>query len=190
MAVLTRETQDKVVKLLVDEGLADPVLVKAAQDEVIKTKQPLIAYLTSKKIINNEMVAHATAMVIGVQYIDLKNVTMDKEMLLNLPQDVASRSMVVPVGENGNQLIVAMIDVTNVQATDYLATLTSRPIRAVMSSEEGIKYVLSQYVGDFSSVRQAVKSSNEELRQRQSNVKTIVQDSPISKALTAILILR
>lgn len=187
MAVLTRETQDKVVKLLVDEGLADPVLVKAAQDEVIKTKQPLIAYLTSKKIINNEMVAHATALVIGVQYIDLKNVTMDKEMLLNLPQDVASRSMVVPVGENGNQLVVAMIDVTNVQATDYLATLTSRPIRAVMSSEEGIKYVLSQYVGDFSSVRQAVKSSNEELRQRQSNVKTIVQDSPISKALTAIL---
>ncbi|MBP3899539.1 type II/IV secretion system protein [Candidatus Saccharibacteria bacterium] len=187
MAVLTRETQDKVVKLLVDEGLADPVLVKAAQDEVIKTKQPLIAYLTAKKIINNEMVAHATALVIGVQYIDLKNVTMDKEMLLNLPQDVASRSMVVPVGENGNQLIVAMIDVTNVQATDYLATLTSRPIRAVMSSEEGIKYVLSQYVGDFSSVRQAVKSSNEELRQRQSNVKTIVQDSPISKALTAIL---
>jgi len=187
MAVLTRETQDKVVKLLVDEGLADPALVKAAQEEVIKTKQPLIAYLTSKQIINNEMVAHATAAAIGVQYVDLKNVTMDKEMLLNLPQDVASRSMVVPVGENGNQLIVAMIDVTNVQATDYLATLTGRPIRAVMSSEEGIKYVLSQYVGDFSSVKQAVKSTNEELQQRQSNVKTIVQDSPISKALTAIL---
>lgn len=187
MAVLTRETQEKVVKLLVDEGLADPKLVQSARDEVVKTNQPLIAYLTSKKIINNEMVAHATAIVIGVQYIDLKNVTMDKEMLLNLPQDVASRSMVVPVGENGNQLIVAMIDVTNVQATDYLATLTSRPIRAVMSSEEGIRYVLSQYVGDFTSVRQAVKSSNEELQQRQSNVKTIVQDSPISKALTAIL---
>ena len=187
MAILTRETQDKVVRLLVNEGLADPALIKAAQEEVAKTKQPLIAYLTSKKIINTEMVAHATAVAIGVQYVDLKNVTMDKEMLLNLPQDVASRSMVVPVGENGNQLIVAMIDVTNVQATDYLATLTGRPIRAVMSSEEGIRYVLSQYVGDFSSVKQAVKSTNEELQQRQSNVKTIVQDSPISKALTAIL---
>ena len=188
MAILTRETQEKVVKLLVDEGLADPALVKGAEEEAAKTNQPLIAYLASKKIINNEMVAHATAVAIGVQYVDLKNVTMDKEVLLNLPQDVASRSMVVPVGENGgNQLIVAMIDVTNVQATDYLATLTGRPIRAVMSSEEGIRHVLAQYVGDFSSVKQAVKSTNEELRQRQSNVKTIVQDSPISKALTAIL---
>ena len=187
MALLTRETQDKVVKLLVDEGLADPALVKSAQDEVQKTKQPLIAYLTSKGIVNNEMVAHATAVVIGVQYVDLKNVTMDREVLLNLPQDVATRSMVVPVGEINGTLVVAMIDVTNVQATDYLATLTGRPIKAVMSSEEGIRQVLSQYVGDFSSVRQAVKSTNEEAARRSSDVKTITQDSPISKALTSIL---
>lgn len=187
MALLTRETQDKVIKLLIDEGLADANTVKTATEEAARNKQPLIAYLTSKGIINTEMVAHATAAVIGVQYIDLKNVTMDREMLLNLPQDVATRSMVVPVGEVNGQLIVAMIDVTNVQATDYLSTLTGRPIKAVMSSEEGIKQVLAQYVGDFSSVKQAVKSTNEEIRQQASDVKTITQDSPISKALTSIL---
>ncbi len=187
MALLTRETQDKVIKLLIDEGLADATLVKNATSEAEKAKQPLIAYLTSKNIINNEMVAHATAVVIGVQYVDLKNVTMDREILLMLPQEVAERSMVVPVGEVGNQLIVAMIDVTNVQATDYLATLTGRPIKAVMTSEEGIRQVLTQYIGDFSSVKQAVKSTNDEIQQQQSDVKTITQDSPISKALTSIL---
>lgn len=187
MALLTKETQDKVVNLLVSEGLADAEQVKVAAAEADKNKQPLIAYLTSKNLINNEMVAHATAVVIGVQYVDLKNVTMDREVLLNLPQDVATRSMVVPVGDLNGQLIVAMIDVTNVQATDYLATLTGRPIKAVMSSEEGIRYVLSQYVGDFSSVKQAVKSTNAEIAARESDVKTITQDSPISKALTSIL---
>ena len=53
MAILTRETQEKVVKLLVDEGLADPALVKNAEEEAAKTNQPIIAYLASKKIINN-----------------------------------------------------------------------------------------------------------------------------------------
>lgn len=187
MALLTKETQDKVIKLLIDEGLADAVAVKAATDEAIKNKQPLIAYLTSKGIINTEMVAHATAVVIGVQYVDLKNVTMDREMLLNLPQEVATRSMVVPVGLANNQLIVAMIDVTNVQATDYLSTYTGKSIKAVMSSEEGIKQALAQYVGDFSSVKQAVRSTNEEMQQQSQDVKTITQDSPISKALTSIL---
>lgn len=187
MALLTKETQDKVIKLLIDEGLADAVAVKTATDEAIKNKQPLIAYLTSKGIINTEMVAHATAIVIGVQYVDLKNVTMDREMLLNLPQEVATRSMVVPVGLANNQLIVAMIDVTNVQATDYLSTYTGKSIKAVMSSEEGIKQALAQYVGDFSSVKQAVRSTNEEMQQQSQDVKTITQDSPISKALTSIL---
>lgn len=187
MALLTRETQDKVIQLLLSEGLADANAVKTATEEAQKNKQPLIAYLTSKGIINTEMVAHATAVVIGVQYVDLKNVTMDREMLLNLPQDVATRSMVAPIGELNGQLIVAMIDVTNVQSTDYLSTLTGRPIKAVMSSEEGIKQVLAQYVGDFSSVKQAVKSTNEEIQQQASEVKTITQDSPISKALTSIL---
>ena len=187
MALLTKETQDKVVKLIVDEGLANAELVKNAIDEAAKAKQPIIAFLTSKGLVSNEIVAHATADVIGVPYVDLKNVQMDKEVLLNLPQDVATRSMVVPVGESNGQLIVAMIDVTNVQATDYLATLTGRPIRAVMASEEGIKRVLSQYVGDFSSVKQAVKSTNKEVQAQQSNAKTITQDSPISKALTSIL---
>ncbi len=187
MALLTRETQDKVIKLLVSEGLASAEKVKAALIEAEKAKQPLIQYLTSKGIINNEMVAHATAVVLGVQYVDLKNVQMDREVLLNLPQDVATRSMMVPVGDLNGQLVVAMIDVTNVQATDYLATLTGRPIRAVMSSEEGIRQVLSQYVGDFSSVKQAVKSTNEEIAAAASDVKTITQDSPISKALTSIL---
>lgn len=187
MALLTRETQDKVIKLLVSEGLASAEKVKAALVEAEKTKQPLIQYLTSKGLINNEMVAHATAVVLGVQYVDLKNVQMDREVLLNLPQDVATRSMMVPVGDLNGQLVVAMIDVTNVQATDYLATLTGRPIKAVMSSEEGIRQVLSQYVGDFSSVKQAVKSTNAEIAATASDVKTITQDSPISKALTSIL---
>ena len=187
MALLTKETQDKVIKLLIDEGLADAAAVKTATEEAAKNKQPLIAYLTSKGIINTEMVAHATAVAIGVQYVDLKNVTMDREMLLNLPQEVATRSMVVPVGEMNNQLIVAMIDVTNVQATDYLSTYTGKSIKAVMSSEEGIKQALAQYVGDFSSVKQAVRSTNEEMQQQSQDVKTITQDSPISKALTSIL---
>lgn len=187
MALLTKETQDKVIKLLIDEGLADGAAVKTATDEATKNKQPLIAYLTSKGIINTEMVAHATAVVIGVQYVDLKNVTMDREMLLNLPQEVATRSMVVPVSVANNQLIVAMIDVTNVQATDYLSTYTGKSIKAVMSSEEGIKQALAQYVGDFSSVKQAVRSTNEEMQQQSQDVKTITQDSPISKALTSIL---
>lgn len=189
MALLTKDGLERVIQLLVNEGLVDAAAVAQVQAEVAQTRQPLIATLSSKKLVTNEMIAHATAVVMGVPYVDLKNVQMDQNVLALLPYDVAMRSMVVPLGESNGQLVVAMLDVGNIQSVDYLSTFTGRPVRAVMASSDGIQAVLKQYKGDFSSVKQAVKSTNEEIaaRQSSSNVKTITQDSPISKALISIL---
>ena len=66
MTLLTKDTQDRVIKLLVDEGLADPDLVKSAIEERARTRQPLMAALVSKGIVNNDMIAHATAVALGV----------------------------------------------------------------------------------------------------------------------------
>ncbi|MBQ7802268.1 type II/IV secretion system protein [Candidatus Saccharibacteria bacterium] len=191
MSLLTREVQERVVQVLLDEGLVDAQKVTEIRQNAQTAKQPILSTLITQKITTNETITHATAAVMRVPYVNLRNVKMDQEVLLNLPQDVAERSMAVPVcvSQDG-RLTVAMLDVTNVQATDYLATLVKRPIRTVMASEEGIRAILIQYRNDFSSVNKAAQASEKEQQQKQAhsaNVKTITQDSPISKALTTIL---
>ncbi|MDO5481267.1 MAG: ATPase, T2SS/T4P/T4SS family [Candidatus Saccharibacteria bacterium] len=188
MGLLTKESQEKVVDLLVTEGLVSTAKVREAQEEAMKTRQPILALLVQKGLATNDMVTHASAVVMGVNYVDLRNVVMEPETLLLLPQDVAERQMAVALGEQNGTLVVAMMDVSNIQATDYLATLTNKPIRAVMSSEDGIRFALEQYSGDFSDVSRAARQSEDEANaQRSLNVKTITQDSPISKALMTIL---
>ena len=66
MALLTKELQEQVVKLLVSEGLVSAEQIRAAQEEVLKTRQPILALLTSKRITDDETVSHATAMVMKV----------------------------------------------------------------------------------------------------------------------------
>lgn len=189
MALLTKDGLDRLIQLLVGEGLVDADAVAAVQQEVAQTRQPLLATLSNKGLVTGEMIAHGTATIMGVPYVNLKDVEMDQNVLNLLPYDVAERSMVVPLGESNGQLVVAMLDVGNVQAVDYLSTLTGRPVRVVMSSTDGIQSVLDQYKGDFTGVEQAVKVTNQEVAQKaaSANVKTITQDSPISKALTSIL---
>ena len=188
MALLTKDAQQKVVQLLINEGLIDRSVVGAVQEEVGQTKQSLLATLIRKKALDEETAAHATAVMMRVPYIDLKNVEMDQEILQSLPRDVAERTMAIPVGEQNGQLIVAMLDVSNVQAMDYLSSVTQRSIHGVMASEKGIRAVLAQYRGDFSSVKEVAQEAEEEKRmQLGASVKTITQDSPISKALTTIL---
>lgn len=189
MALLSKDAQDEVVQLLLDEGLVDPSDVEKASDEIRKTGQPILAVLTTKGMVDDEIVQHASAVVQGVPYVNLDNVKIPQEILLELPQEVAERSMVVPVGNLNGMLVVAMLDVTNIQQTDYLSTLVQKPIKALMASNTGIQHVLTQYKADFKDVDKAVKEQNDEVKKKEAmgGVKTITQDSPISRALTTIL---
>lgn len=187
MTLLTQEAQEKVVSLLISEGLVSSVKVQEVVEEIKKTKQPLLATLIAKKVTDAETVTHATAVVINVPYVSLKNVMFDPEILSLLPYDVVSRSMVVPLGEKNGQLYVAMLDVSNVQQTDYLSQLVQKPVRIMMASEKGLKSAISQYRGDFTAVEKAVKTSEADEASHGANVKIITQDSPISKALSTIL---
>lgn len=187
MAQLTEEAERRIIDLLLNEGLADANLVQNFQQQASVEGKSILRELVEHRVISDDMVARGTAAILGVPYVELKNITIDQEILAKIPSEASTRVLAVPLGEKDGMLNVAMIDVTNVQATDYLASLVNQPIRVWMSSERGIREALEQYHGDFSGVNEAVKETNAEAEAEQKDVKTIVQDSPISKALTTIL---
>ena len=188
MALLTKEAEEKIVNLLVNEGLADVNLVNTIKQDAEAKNEPILSALIQHKLISDDMVSRATATIIGVPYIELKNITIDQDILAKIPSEVSTRVLAVPLGEKDGMLNVAMVDVTNVQAIDYLSNLVNKPIRVWMSSERGVKEMIDKYHGDFSGVKEAVLETGKEADQEATpNTKTIVQDSPISKALTTIL---
>ena len=186
MAVLTKEAESRILNLLLAEGLVEPSLATNVQSS-IASGESVLDKLVDERAITKDMISHATAVIIGVPYVELKNVMIDQDILVTIPYETQARFMVIPLGEKDGMLNIAMADVTNVQATDYISNLINKPVRVWMSSERGISEMLEKNHGDFSGVKEAVKDSKEEVAQQASNVKTIVQDSPISKALTTIL---
>ena len=143
--------------------------------------------LSEEGLLDNELLVHGVAQVSGVPYVNLSNSVISQDILSLLPSDVAERFMAVPLAEVQNRLAVAMIDANNVQAVDYLSNRIQRPIKVFMASEESVRHVLDQYRTDLSSVNVAAQASQEESLSEAGNIKTIVQDSPISRALSTIL---
>ena len=187
MALLTDDIQDKLIDLLTSEGLVAENVLKSAQEDAKKQSKPLLAVLNEQGIVDDELLTHAIAQVSGVPYVNLSNSIIDQNVLALLPEDIAERFMAVPLAEVQNRLAVAMIDANNVQAVDYLANRIQRPIKVFMASETGVRHVLDQYRTDLSSVGEAAEVSQAEASQANSDIKTIVQDSPISRALSTIL---
>ena len=188
MALLTAEIQEKLANLLISEGLVSEDVLRGAKLTSVKTNKPLLGLLTEQNIVDDELLTHAIAQVSGVPYVNLSESVIDQSILGLLPEDIAERFMAVPLAEVQNRLAVAMIDANNVQAVDYLASRIERPLKVFMASELGVRHILSQYKTDLSSVDEAAEASQVEATQDSNKeIKTIVQDSPISKALSTIL---
>lgn len=188
MALLTDEIQEKLIKLLIDEGLVEKRVLDDAEARAKKEDKPFFSLLTEDGVIDNELLTHAVAQISGVPYVNLSNSFIDQNILSLLPAEVAERFMAVPLAEVQNRLAVAMIDANNVQAVDYLANRIQRPLKVFMASEDSVRHVLGQYKADLSTVSDAAQVSQEEAAiESATEIKTIVQDSPISRALSTIL---
>jgi len=191
MSVLSTTAQEQVEKKLVSDGLITPDDLTEVKAEAKKKGVPFLSLLVSSGKVNNEDLTKTTAHVINIPYVNLLTARIDPRVLKMLPEDIASRYMAVPIGEMKNRLVVGMLDADNVQAVDFLSNHVGRPIKVYAASEEGIQHVLEQYKDQIvDEVTQAIggPDSNVPTRQpRDKNIKTIIQDSPISKALTTIL---
>lgn len=190
MALLTDDIQNKLANLLVEEGLVQASKIEFAVKASAEQGKSLIAYLIDNKILDNEVLVHATSHVSGIPYVNLENTTIPQDVLDLIPLDVAERNMAVPIAEVQGRLAIAMLDAMNIQSVDYLSTLIQRPIKVFMASQESIRHILDQYKTDLSGVDALAENIDLQEAQAQENkrvVQTIVQDSPISKALNTIL---
>lgn len=202
MSVLSADAQKEVEETLVNNGLITNDKLNEVRGKAAKEHVPLFGILVSDGHISDEDLTKTIAHVSRLPYVNLLNAQIDPKILDLLPQETAERYMAVPLGEIQNRLVVAMLDAGNVQAVDFLANKIGRPLKVYSASEAGIRQVLQQYdaniskrvVGEISGIGK--EDQNEIQHKKKSGagqsaggkeIKTIVQDSPISKALSTIL---
>lgn len=215
MSVLSTEAQQQVEEELVKSGALTKQALDELRSKATKEKVPLFGYLVSSDSVTDEVLTKSIAKVTRVPYVNLSRAKIEPAVLDLLAVDVAERYMAVPLGEMQNRLVVAMLDADNVQAVDFLSNKIGRPIKVYSASETGIRNILVQYkeanisekvAGAFSTATsdETKKEDGSEEDSKSSllgnkkaaggksatdaiNIKTIVQDSPISKALSTIL---
>lgn len=191
MSALTEDLQKKLEDEFIAEGVITHEKLDAYHARAVKENRTFIELLVADEVISDEMLTKHIASISGIQYVNLSSAQIDTKVLDLLPFDIAERYMAVPLGEMEKRLAVAMLDANNIQAVDFLSNKIRRPLKVYMASETGIRNVLGQYHTDLvGGVSDAVKSANREQAAEKTtsgDIKTIVQDSPISRALSTIL---
>jgi len=204
MSILSDDNQNKIKELIISGKLLTTEGVATAEKEANDNKIPFLSYVVQNGKVTAEQLTKLTADVTGLPYVNLVASKISPTVLNLLPLEDAERFMAVPLGEMQHRLAIAMLDPNNVQAVDFLSNKIGKALKVYMASEEGIRHVLDMYNTDLQKgVSDAISTSSEfegdeslkELMNADSakknsekeEVATIVQDSPISRALSTIL---
>ena len=94
-------------------------------------------------ILEDEVVTHALADHLSLEYVNLDNDNISEIIDINiartLPESIATRFKIAAIREHENKVAIAMADPLNVIAIDTVTLKLKRQIKPIVSSMKGIK---------------------------------------------------
>jgi type IV pilus assembly protein PilB len=116
-------------------------------DKLKVTNERFGAICISDGLITENALAQALADQFGLQYIDLQGFKPNEALLNSLPPDAVYRYHFVPIELEGDALVVAISDPTDVLKLDELELLLDRPLIFKIASEADIAFFLKKGEG-------------------------------------------
>ena len=134
-------------RVLVKMGKISSDQVHEALDIQKEKSGPLGQILIEMELINNDTLSLALAFQQGMEYVDLSNVSIDNEVIQQIPTQMANAYKVIPLeyDQDTNHLTIAMSSPDNFRATDDLRTLMGYSVTAKITDPQSLEAALMKY---------------------------------------------
>ncbi len=103
------------------------------------------ALLVSSGMLAEDDVRRAKAHILGIPFVDLKDQKIEFAVLSLIPEPIARTNNIVAYSQSSRGLEVAMLDVNDLQAIDFVKKKTGLTILPRLTDTESIKRALVQY---------------------------------------------
>ncbi len=114
--------------MLLEEGLLTREQLDHAVAVQADSGTPLGRVLVDEGLVQETELVKALARQIGIEYVDLTEVSIDPSAAALVPDYIAERYTVIPIALEDSKLVVAMADPANVLAIDDLRAITGLDI--------------------------------------------------------------
>ncbi len=139
---LVLERSDKRLKIgevLRRNGAINEEQLQHALQEQHRIKRPLGEVLMKMGYVTEEVMRQALCLQLGVAYVDLDGMTLDKSLTRLINLNYARRHWLVPIALVGHALTVSMDDPSKTATVEELSQLTGYVVSVVTSSHAAIK---------------------------------------------------
>ena len=138
---------DRIGDRLISAGLISSDQLDFALKEQKRTGDRLGNILRQLNLITEDDLAKVLAEAAGIQYVNVRTMSIDPNVVSLLPEAVARKYKVFPIAVENNSVTVAMADPLDVATIDRVQQQTRRYVKVVSSTEFDILTTIDKYYG-------------------------------------------
>ncbi|HMC42478.1 MAG TPA: hypothetical protein VKI20_05650, partial [Acidimicrobiales bacterium] len=125
----------KLGQVLIMQGSVTEAELEAALETQRTTGERIGGILVEEGVITEIQLVQALAAASGVDFVDLSERILDPSATRRIPQPFARRSKAVPIAWEGERLVVAMVNPSDVFTLDDIRTMAGVAVKPVMAEE-------------------------------------------------------
>ncbi len=161
-----------------------------AYQKVDKSKR-LGAILVEYGYVTEDQLLEALSKRLNVLVLDLKDTPIDLEAAAKIPQNIAFKYTLIPIGEENNHLVVAMNDPLDFYAIEDLRLITNMNIDVVLATREVILETIRKTYTEIEA-KKAAKAANKTVEGSSlsfvEDILTNEGDAPIVNLVNSVLL--
>ncbi|HQA64196.1 MAG TPA: hypothetical protein PK085_03800, partial [bacterium] len=126
--------QKDLEEILLQNKILTEKQIKETKNKAKKLGKIFEEYLLEQKIISPELLYETAAKYYDLPFIELKNKTIRKDILEIVPEITAQAHQTVAFDKNKKELLVATLDISNIELFDFLGKKTQLEIKIHITS--------------------------------------------------------
>src|SRR5262245_8990723 len=151
--------EEYILDLLRDGGLVTRIQIEEARANLSGVSS-IVECLVRDRLVSADDVSRSLAAQAQMQWIDLTDMLVPREVIDEIKPQDARRFKMIPVARNENNLVVATGDPLDFDSIDGLGFLLKREIELVCTTPEKIRQALVKY---YDSAEEAVEIRRDEI---------------------------
>jgi len=186
----------KVCNYLISINVVGEKVADELYDEAIKSGLDIFDNLIKRKVDNEENITKIKAKFLNIDYINLKEDSIDSEVLKEISEKAALFYKFIPFEKQGNLIKIGMVDPENVEALDALKFISVKrnlKTNIFVISKSSFNVTVKQYREFSEELENVLKNVNQVIDKKdddkndKENVDKISEEAPVTKIVDIII---
>ncbi|MBP6880710.1 type II/IV secretion system protein [Candidatus Saccharibacteria bacterium] len=176
-------------KILEDIGSVPPEKIDSIAAEATEQKISIQEIAVDQQLINETSLAQRYGQIIGIEYVSLTDIKIDKTIMKLVPERVARTYRAILFDMENDVPKIAMEDPDDLQAIDFIQKLLGQSLQVYVSTGKEIAAALEDYKDSIGSELSKVVSDNSDIDDNDKAVDSqdIDEDSPIAQTVNLLI---